>query len=113
MPWGLVQSKPEMGVLQSTIFWLMLVLHQISEKRMFLHSLVHNYIRNNFLILSCTPFSPSKQLQLVEARTLKVVESVPQGCWPMLTPMLPTVGKLAGCPLGDVPFLIHMGNCWA
>ena len=26
-------------------------------------------------------------------------------------PMLRTVVKLAGCSLGDGPFLIHMGNC--
>ncbi|XP_070972366.1 AFG1 like ATPase a isoform X1 [Oncorhynchus clarkii lewisi] len=39
------------------------------------------------------------------------VESLRQGCWPMLTPMLPTVVKLAVGPLGGGPFLIHTGNC--
>ena len=29
--------------------------------------------------------------QIVEDGTLQGVESVPQGCWPILTPMLPTV----------------------
>ena len=42
---------------------------------------------------------------------LQGVESVPQGCWSMLTPMLPTVVfKLAGCPLGGGHFLTHRGN---
>jgi hypothetical protein len=40
-----------------------------------------------------TPFCP--QPQFVRARTLHGVESVPQGCWPMLTPILPTV--VSGC----------------
>ena len=34
---------------------------------------------------------PSEQPQFVRGWTLQGVESVPQGCWPMLTPMLPTV----------------------
>ena len=33
----------------------------------------------------------TKQPQLVRAWILQGVESIPQGCWPMLTPMLPTV----------------------
>ena len=40
----------------------------------------------------CTAFWPQfEQPQLVGAWTLHGVESIPQGCWPMLTPMLPTV----------------------
>jgi hypothetical protein len=31
---------------------------------------------------------PSDQLQLIKAWVLQGVESIPQGCWPMLTPML-------------------------
>ena len=46
-------------------------------------------IRNTFLMLSCTPPLQSEQPQFVGAWTLQGVESVPQGCWPMLTPMLP------------------------
>ena len=34
---------------------------------------------------------PSKQPQFAGAWTLQGVESVSQGCWPMLTPLLPTV----------------------
>ena len=34
---------------------------------------------------------PSEQHQFVRAWSLQGVESIPQGCWPMLTPMLPTV----------------------
>jgi hypothetical protein len=34
---------------------------------------------------------PSEQLQFVVAWTLQGVESVPHGCWPMLTSILPTV----------------------
>ena len=37
------------------------------------------------------PLLPSEQPQFFGAWTLQGVESVPQGCWPMLTPMLPTV----------------------
>ena len=40
-------------------------------------------IGNTFLILSCSLNSSGHGLQ--------GVESVPQGCWPILTPMLPTV----------------------
>jgi hypothetical protein len=34
---------------------------------------------------------PSELPQLVRAQTPQGGECVPQGCWPMLTPMLPTV----------------------
>jgi hypothetical protein len=34
---------------------------------------------------------PSEQPHVIGAWTLQGVESVPQECWPMLTPMLPTV----------------------
>ena len=37
------------------------------------------------------PLFPSEQPQFVGAWTLQGVESIPQGCWPMLTPMLPTI----------------------
>ncbi|XP_071030141.1 long-chain fatty acid transport protein 4-like isoform X1 [Oncorhynchus clarkii lewisi] len=53
----------------------------------------------------------TEEPQFVRSWTLQRVESVPQGCWPMLTPMLPPVVKLAGCPLGGGPSLIHRGNC--
>ncbi|XP_038852204.1 polyadenylate-binding protein-interacting protein 2B-like isoform X3 [Salvelinus namaycush] len=46
-------------------------------------------------------------LNFVGAWTLQGVKSVPQGYWPILTPMLPTVLKLARCTLDGVPFLIH------
>jgi hypothetical protein len=46
-------------------------------------------IRNTFLILSCTPL-PSEQPQFVRAWTRQCVKSNPPGCWPMLTPTLPT-----------------------
>ena len=46
-------------------------------------------IRNTFLILSCTSFCPQNSLNSLGHG--KGVEGVPQGCWPMLTPMLPTV----------------------
>ena len=36
------------------------------------------------------PPLPSEQAQFIGAWT-QGVESVPQGCWPMMTPMLPTV----------------------
>ena len=50
----------------------------------------------------------SEQTQFVGAWTLPGVESIPQGCWPMLTPMVPTVVKLAGCALGGGT--LHTGN---
>jgi hypothetical protein len=37
------------------------------------------------------PFLPSEQPQFIGARTLHQCRKLPQGCWPMLTPMLPTV----------------------
>ena len=37
------------------------------------------------------PFLPSEQPHFKGAWTLQGVESVPQGCWPVLTPMLPIV----------------------
>jgi hypothetical protein len=86
-------------------------------------------IRNTFLILSCTPPShlPSKQSQFVRAWTLQGVKSVPQGCWPRSSTMLPTVVSSwldvsSNAEWLDVhfwlvadggPFLIHTGNCWA
>ena len=45
-------------------------------------------ISNTFLILSCTPFWPQNSLG---AWILQGDKSVPQGCWPMLIPMFPTV----------------------
>ena len=44
-------------------------------------------IRNSFLILSCTPFCHQNSLNL----SGQDVVSIPHGCWPMLTPMLPAV----------------------
>ena len=40
---------------------------------------------------SFLPFLPSEQLHFIVAWTLQGVESIPQGCWPMLTPMISTV----------------------
>ena len=37
------------------------------------------------------PLLPAEQPQFIGAWTLQGVESIPQGCWPMLTLMLPTV----------------------
>ena len=37
------------------------------------------------------PLLPSEQPQFIEARTLQGVENIPQGCWPMLTPIRPTI----------------------
>ena len=49
-------------------------------------------IKDTFLILSCIPpFCPQNSLHSSEEWTLQGVKSVPQGCWPMLTPMLTTV----------------------
>jgi hypothetical protein len=49
-------------------------------------------IRNTFQSFWVAPsLSPSEQPRLVRPRTLQCVESFPQECWPMLTPMLPTV----------------------
>jgi hypothetical protein len=43
-------------------------------------------------MLSCTsPLLPSEQLQFIGAWTLQGGKSIPRGCWPMLTPVLPTV----------------------
>ena len=50
-----------------------------------LYTLSISNIRNTFLILSCPTFCPQNSLNLSGH------ESVPKGCWPMLTPMLPTV----------------------
>jgi hypothetical protein len=58
-------------------------------------------IKNTFLIL-CTP---SPQPEYVVAWTLQGVERIPQGCWPMSTPIILTVVKLAGCPLSGGPLL--------
>jgi hypothetical protein len=44
---------------------------------------------NTFRILSCTPFCPQDSLNSSGTWTLQGIGSVPQGCWPMLTPMLP------------------------
>jgi hypothetical protein len=48
-------------------------------------------IRNTFLILGLHPILPSEQTQFIGAWTLQGVQSISQGCWPMLTPMLPAV----------------------
>ena len=50
------------------------------------------WVYKTFLILSCTPspLLPWEQPQSIRAWTLQGVESIPQGCWSMLTPMLPT-----------------------
>ena len=57
------------------------------------HTLSVQNIKNTFRIFSWTPthILPSEQPQSVGAWTLQGVKSIPQGCWPMLTPMLPTV----------------------
>ena len=51
---------------------------------------------NTWLYTECTKhyielhaLFPTEQPQFVRGWTLQGVESVPQGCWPMLTPMLP------------------------
>ena len=55
-----------------------------------LNTLSVQHVRNTFLILSCTPFCPQNSPNS-SGHGLHRVPSIPQGCWPMLTPMLPTV----------------------
>jgi hypothetical protein len=50
--------------------------------------------KNTFQILSCTLFFPRNSLKSLGAWHLQGVESVQQWCWPMLTPMLPTVDRI-------------------
>ena len=48
-------------------------------------------IKDTFLILRCTiPFCPQNSLNS-PGHGLYKVSSIPQGCWPMLTSVLPTV----------------------
>ena len=55
------------------------------------YTLSEQNIKNTFLILSVQlPFCPQKP-QFVGAWTPQGVESIPQECWPMLTPLLHTV----------------------
>ena len=59
------------------------------------------------------PFCPHNSLKSSGSGTLQGVESLPQGFWPMLTPMLPTVVS----SWLDVLWLVDhswytKGNCW-
>ena len=74
-----------------------------------MHSPIVGWIIENILYTECTthsqhfpnielrPLLPSEHLPFVRAWTLQGVESVPQECWPMLTPMLPTVLCQGNC----------------
>ena len=53
------------------------------------------------------PLLPSEQPQFVRAWTLRGVESVPQGCWPMSTSIVQCCVKLPVCPSGGGPSLTH------
>jgi hypothetical protein len=57
----------------------------------FQNRLILQNIKNTFLILSCTPSFAIRRASICRAWTLQGVESVPQGCWSMITPMLPTI----------------------
>lgn len=51
-----------------------------------------------FLKPQIRPPLPSERPKFDREWTLQGIQSVPQGCWPMWTLMLPTVVKSTGCP---------------
>ena len=57
-----------------------------------------------FWVAPLPPFCAQNSLSFAGAWTLQGVESVP--CWLQCF-------KLARCPLGGGPFMIHAGNCWS
>jgi hypothetical protein len=56
---------------------------------------------------------PPEQPQFVGAWTLQGVKIIPQGCWPMFTPMLSIVVSSWLDILWVVDHSWYTGNCWA
>ena len=82
------KSSLTLGGHFTTLYYILLHFTTLTEMW---HTLSIPHIRNIYLILSCTHLSTSEKPEFVGTWNLQGVEGVPQGCWPMLTTMLPTV----------------------